>query len=153
MNLPFYQAISRRVCVTQVRNQTCDSGIVGVVAHRVSAADPLHAPANLSTNRRRRNQVVMIGQRNVGKDLNLKEPQSLSQNILKRSAVALLAENRRSQIPTIEGTVQPACFASSWWSFLACQVCQLLWLKHKRDRTPFIHQNLDVYLRRWTICC
>ena len=75
--------------------------IVGVVAHRVSAADPLHEPADLSTNRRRRNQVVMIGQRNVGKDLNLKEPQSLSQNILERSAVALLAENRRSQIPAI----------------------------------------------------
>ena len=87
--------------------------VVGVVSHRMCAANPLAKSPQFSSDQRANNQVPMIGHDLVRKQFHSVKLQRFRQHLFKRQKVTLFQKHRGSHIGAIQGMINPACFVSS----------------------------------------
>ncbi len=90
--------------------------VVGVVTHRVSAADPTHELTHLAIDQRSQDKMVVIGHQLVAVQRNLIELQSLMQDFLEGSKVTFFVKDGGPHVGTVQDVVEAARFVSTWWS-------------------------------------
>ena len=97
--------------------------VMGVVSHRVCAADPTHEPTHITVDQRPETKVIVVRHQLVREQIHLMNRERLTEDLFECGIIGVFVLDLRAKVNTAESMVQSARFIrprSSWHGPILC---------------------------------